>query len=49
MTAGVRVNNEKKTGHRKLVIEKGATNPFPIANVRAVWRAVRVVDHEISG
>lgn len=49
ITAGVRFNNESKSGNRELVIEKGPTNPFPIANVRAVWRAVRVVDHAISG
>ena len=49
ITAGVRVNHEDKSGKRSLVIEKGATNLFPIANVRAVWGALRVFDHDISG
>lgn len=49
VTAGVRFNSESKSGQRDLVIATGPTNPYPIANVRAVWRAVRVVDHAISG
>lgn len=49
ITAGVRFNSESKTGSRDLVIVKGPTNVYPIANVRAVWGALRVVDHSISG
>ncbi|MBX9644864.1 MAG: TonB-dependent receptor, partial [Novosphingobium sp.] len=49
ITAGVRFNSESKSGDRNLVIVKGPTNIFPIANVRAVWSALRVVDHSISG
>lgn len=49
VTAGVRVNSESKSGARDLVIVAGPTNPFPIANVRAVWQAVRVIGHSISG
>jgi iron complex outermembrane receptor protein len=49
ITAGVRFNSETKGGDRSLVIVKGPTNVFPIANVRAVWSALRVVDHSISG
>lgn len=49
ITAGVRFNSETKSGDRSLVIVKGPTNVFPIANVRAVWGALRVVDHSISG
>ena len=49
VTLGVRVNHETKSGDRNLVIVKGPTNIFPIANVRAVWGAVRVVEHAISG
>jgi len=49
ITAGVRFNRETKEGERNLVIVKGPTNPFPITNVRAVWSALRVVDHAING
>ena len=49
ITAGVRFNSETKSGDRSLVIVKGPTNVFPIVNVRAVWGALRVVDHSISG
>jgi outer membrane receptor protein involved in Fe transport len=49
VTAGVRFNSESKSGSRNLVIVKGPTNIYPIANVRAVWSALRVVDHSISG
>lgn len=49
ITAGVRFNSESKSGERSLVIVKGPTNVFPMANVRAVWSALRVVDHSISG
>jgi outer membrane receptor protein involved in Fe transport len=49
ITAGVRFNSESKSGDRNLVIVKGPTNIFPIANVRGVWSALRVVDHSISG
>lgn len=49
VTAGVRYNHENKSGKRDLVILAGPTNPFPITTVRAVWGAVRVVNHSISG
>ena len=49
ITAGVRINHEAKSGSRNLVIVAGPTNLFPIANVRATWRALRVVEHDISG
>jgi outer membrane receptor protein involved in Fe transport len=49
VTAGARINSESKSGNRDLVVVGGPTNPFPIANVRAVWQAVRVIGHSISG
>lgn len=49
VTAGVRFNHEAKSGSRDLAIVAGPTNLFPIANVRAVWGAIRVVEHAISG
>jgi iron complex outermembrane recepter protein len=49
VTAGVRFNHEAKTGARNLVIVKGPTNVFPITTVRALWGALRVAEHSISG
>lgn len=49
ITAGVRFNHEAKSGDRTLIIEKGPTNAFPIATVRALWGALRVAEHSISG
>jgi outer membrane receptor protein involved in Fe transport len=49
VTAGVRFNKETKEGSRNLTIVAGPTNLFPIANIRAVWGALRVVEHAISG
>lgn len=49
ITGGVRFNHEAKSGDRNLIIEKGATNAFPIATVRALWGALRVAEHSISG
>lgn len=49
ITAGVRYSHEKKSGNRDLVISAGPTNLTPINIVRAVWGAVRVVNHSISG
>jgi outer membrane receptor protein involved in Fe transport len=49
VTAGVRFNKETKEGSRNLTIAAGPTNLFPIANIRAVWGALRVVEHAISG
>ncbi|MGB5021560.1 TonB-dependent receptor [Sphingorhabdus sp.] len=49
VTAGVRYNHENKSGKRDLAILAGPTNLTPINIVRAVWGAVRVVEHSISG
>jgi outer membrane receptor protein involved in Fe transport len=49
VTAGVRYNREKKSGQRDLVILAGPTNLTNINIIRAVWGAVRVVEHSISG
>lgn len=49
LTAGVRVNRESKSGQRNLVIVPGASNPFPANVVRAVWGALRVAEHAVSG
>ncbi|WP_088309775.1 TonB-dependent receptor [Novosphingobium sp. B 225] len=49
LTAGVRFNHESKDGSRKLGIVAGSTNLFPITTIRAVWGAVRVAEHSLSG
>ncbi|WP_374540443.1 TonB-dependent receptor [Sphingorhabdus sp.] len=49
LTAGVRINQEDKSGARNLIIEKGASNIYPIATVRALWGALRVAEHAITG
>lgn len=49
ITGGVRFNHEAKSGDRNLVIVPGPTNLFPIGTVRALWGALRVAEHSISG
>jgi outer membrane receptor protein involved in Fe transport len=61
VTAGVRYNQESKSGARKLNIVAGPTNAFgtvivpPNANynprtlLQATWEALRVVEHAITG
>lgn len=49
ITGGVRFNHESKDGTRDLTIVAGSTNIFPIATVRALWGALRVAQHSISG
>lgn len=49
ITGGVRFNHEAKSGDRNLIIVPGPTNIFPIATVRALWGALRVAEHSITG
>lgn len=50
VTAGVRYNHETKSGKRNMQIFAGPTNPYPIANIRAVFGAgLKVAEHNING
>ncbi|HEY0596724.1 TonB-dependent receptor, partial [Sphingopyxis sp.] len=49
LTAGARFNHEKKKGRRTLAIVQGPLNTLPAATVAAVFRALNIEAHNISG
>lgn len=48
-TLGARYNNESKKGSRNLAVVKGPLNPYPDFLVAAVFRALNIEAHNISG
>ncbi|MHA4836188.1 TonB-dependent receptor [Sphingopyxis sp. MSC1_008] len=49
ITAGARFNHEKKTGSRTLAVVKGPLSTAPLPVVTAVFRALNIESHSISG
>ncbi|WP_447931350.1 TonB-dependent receptor [Sphingopyxis fribergensis] len=49
ITAGARFNHEKKTGSRTLAIVKGPLSTAPLPVVTAVFRALNIEAHSVSG
>ncbi|MGH6695556.1 TonB-dependent receptor [Sphingopyxis sp.] len=49
ITAGARFNHEKKTGSRTLAVVKGPLSTAPLPVVTAVFRALNIEAHSISG
>lgn len=49
ITAGARFNHEKKSGSRSLAIVQGPLSTAPAAVVAAVFRALNIETHSISG
>jgi iron complex outermembrane receptor protein len=49
ITAGARFNHEKKTGSRTLAVVKGPLSTAPLPVVTAVFRALNIEAHSVSG
>ncbi len=49
ITAGARFNHEKKSGSRTLAVVKGPLSTAPLPVVTAVFRALNIESHSISG
>lgn len=49
ITAGARFNHEKKSGSRTLAVVKGPLSTAPLPVVTAVFRALNIEAHSISG
>ena len=49
ITAGARFNHEKKSGRRTLAIVKGPLSTAPLPVVTAVFRALNIEAHSVSG
>jgi iron complex outermembrane recepter protein len=49
LTAGARFNHEKKSGRRTLAIVQGPLNTLPATTVAAVFQALNIEAHSISG